>query len=726
MATITGNTFPDSLYGTIDADSIAGLGSDDALYGYDGDDSIDGGTGDDFLYGGSGNDILIGGAGEDFFFGQSGTDTASYATASTAITLNIVDTFLSSGDAFGDFFFSVEQFVLGSFDDQFMGGGAGDLAAGGNGNDTLNGLAGNDQLLGDAGNDVLIGGQGADTLNGGTNFDIVSYQTATLGILFQMGTLTFTGDAAGDVLTAVEGVRGTEFGDSVQLIQTFRYADGGAGDDVIMGSQGNDTIIGGFGADQLSGLNGNDQLFGGDDSDPANGPDEGNLLDGGAGNDSLFGGTTQDTLQGGTSADQLFGGDGADRLTGGLGADVLSGGAGYDVAVYDTAVRVDLTDITHNTGEAFGDTYSSIDQLTLSGGGSIYVGGATAMTVFAPSSGFKAFAGTGAEAFVAANYDLSYARITTAITLTLTPDGMVGTRGAAGDLVSGFVANLTLTAKSDIYNIASYPGFGFLPVNVFGGDGGDHFTLANGPQMTLDGGRGNDSFDGNFFNGIIIAGDGKDSATLTVSGAVTVGGGAGDDTFTLTGGSSAVATVSGDSGNDALTVSSVITGTLTGGTGNDLMSLSAMGGSMDGGTGNDALTFSVVRDATGFAQLLGGEGDDILTLTETVLTSFGTGQSAQLDGGAGNDHLNGATGLTLSLPVSFAFTAGWGDDTITNFHDTEDLLVFSGTVGVGLDQFADLVVTGDATFTLVTFGTESIRIEGLDIANFSAADVLIF
>jgi hypothetical protein len=55
--------------------------------------------------------------------------------------------------------------------------------------------------------------------------------------------------------------------------------------------------------------------------------------DGGAGDDYLVGGTGHDALLGGPGNDTLIGGAGNDRLNGGAGADRLAGGAGDDVLI---------------------------------------------------------------------------------------------------------------------------------------------------------------------------------------------------------------------------------------------------------------------------------------------------------------------------------------------------------------------------------------------------------
>lgn len=103
-------------------------------------------------------------------------------------------------------------------------------------------------------------------------------------------------------------------------------ADGGEGNDTIIGSQFADYIDGGKGNDYIDGQGGDDVIYGGDG---AEGSDD--VMFGGAGNDTIYGGAGNDVIDGGLGDDVIYGGDGDDIIDGGLGDDVIYGGDGNDL-----------------------------------------------------------------------------------------------------------------------------------------------------------------------------------------------------------------------------------------------------------------------------------------------------------------------------------------------------------------------------------------------------------
>lgn len=83
--------------------------------------------------------------------------------------------------------------------------------------------------------------------------------------------------------------------------------------------------------------------------------------------DKLIGGAGDDVIDGGKGDDFIYGGAGDDILIGGPGRDRLDGGEGSDTASYvnaETGVNVSLMRPKSNTGEARGDTYVSIENIT--------------------------------------------------------------------------------------------------------------------------------------------------------------------------------------------------------------------------------------------------------------------------------------------------------------------------------------------------------------------------
>ncbi|WP_331832634.1 retention module-containing protein [Pseudomonas sp. LH21] len=152
--TLTGTSGDDVL--------LAGTG-DTTLHGGAGNDVLVAGAGNDSLYGGDGDDLLIGGPGNDLLDGGPGNDTASYARATSGVTVDLGHVGQQNTVGAGlDTLNGIENLIGSDYNDTLTGN---------DGDNLLNGGAGNDVLRGGAGNDILIGGRGDDTLTGGSGND---------------------------------------------------------------------------------------------------------------------------------------------------------------------------------------------------------------------------------------------------------------------------------------------------------------------------------------------------------------------------------------------------------------------------------------------------------------------------------------------------------------------------------------------------------------------------
>lgn len=733
--------------GTVADDTIRGLLADDILYGFDGHDLLQGGSGDDTLHGGSGNDRLDGGAGEDVFYGGSGIDTVSYLSATAGLVLDLSDADLSTGDARGDLFTSIEQFELSGFSDTFRGVSRAETVMAGGGNDRIYGNGGNDSLSGGTGDDRLVGGTGADRLDGGTGTDVASYEGATAAVTLNLTTGTHTGEAAGDVLVSIERLVLGAHDDAVILAGAITYVDGGAGRDTVTGSAGADKIYGGSGRDVLTGNGGNDLIVAGNPAILLPGQDRDSLF-GGAGNDSLRGGTGEAFLAGGTGNDSLLGEGGNDTLNGGSGADTLNGGDGTDTVVYDSAVTLNLANPAGNIGAAAGDVLTGIERIDFTNGSSAYIGGSAALTVRALGTTVTALAGSGAETFHNMA-SVSYQTATTGVSLTEISDGRLnGAGGAAGDVLfdTGVLIlselNDSLSLNGETIVVEADLGGGDDSVSVDGtlgltltaGSGADTVT-GSGASIDLDMGGGADVVSliaGPFpqTSASILGGSGHDSLSASGFASATLEGGIGNDTLSSTApeGDFTAATLRGGEGDDSITGTN-LNGTLIidAGTGNDTLTVSARVGTFEGGEGADTLNVEIVALSSGFFTVDGGAGDDIVNLTQSVPVSEAP-RWVTILGGAGNDDINGSDidiGLSGEM---FEFRTGWGQDTLSGFDlgalNGDDMLIFRGIAG--LDDRSDLAVSGDANHVIFSFAGQSVRIDGIDAANAADVPILFF
>lgn len=483
-------------------------------------------------------------------------------------------------------------------------------------------------------------------------------------------------------------------------------------DDDITGTGTDDGIFGLGGHDTIDGLGGSD------------------LLDGGSGDDRLYGRGGRDDLRGGSGNDKLFGGSGNDTLKGGLGDDVMTGGKGRDTFVVnpddgkemitDFEDAIDVIDLSafhrHEGVSAVEQAYKAgrFVVLTLPNGTEVRLKGFSLAKlgledvllnpVGDPPSAVNDTAQVTAGHLITIdalandsdidNDPISIVALGSSAnaTVSITGDGRIAYQAGSGfsgtDTFTYTISDGTFTASAtvtvtvlpnligdDADNVLNGTEFddilkGFGGNDTLRGFGGNDLILGGTGNDIIDGGAGMDTIMGGAGNDTIVSGPATGDGTLNGD---TVDGGTGNDRITggiggdtLKGGTGRD-TINGGDGDD----------TISGDAGNDVLNGDDGDDKLHGGTGNDTIDGGAANDA-----LWGDAGDDILSGGSGKDEIYGSGGTS--GGVTDNDVLTGGAGADQFI-FDMALDANLtGDDRITDYDITEDILVLEGDVMVRL------------------------------------------
>ena len=497
-------------------------------------------------------------------------------------------------------------------------------------------------------------------------------------------------------------------------------ADGGEGNDVILGTLGNDTLNGGNGNDTASFLN----AFSGGSTTGVTV----DLTKQGAAQDTVAAGMDTligiENLIGSALNDTLIGNADANVIEGGMGNDTLVGGAGNDTASYAGAsagvtVSLALQGTAQNTGVTGTDTLTGFQNLLGSAFNDSLTGDASENTL------------TGGAGDDTLNPGANGAG---------TVDLLDGGSGSDTASFVGYTAGVTATLVGGADGTASVGGSQIAALrsieNLLGGDGNDVLT-GDANANVIDGGLGDDTLDGGAgidtiaFRGTTAAtinlalttaqntGYGTDTIlnfenVRTGSGGDTVTGNAGDNVFYDGGGSDLYDGAEGSDTIDYSASTSSVTINLN-------TTLAQTVGTYGG---NDTITnVEDIIGATSFANTLRGGDMTANRLVGGAAADFiiGNGLGDTLIGGAGNDVIFGDYVNTFSTTAGMAdgddvieggagsdsLVGGMGND-ILRGGDGDDILV--GGIGNGTATGLSAVYTNDGGMDTFDGG------DGTDIA----------
>ena len=685
---------------------------------------------EDKLTGDGGDNVIEGGPDNDEINGGAGSDTASYKSSNSGVTIDLgITTGQSGGHAAGDTFTSIENVIGSAHADTLTGSGSANIIEGGGGGDTLD------------------GGDGTDTLsyqgsNGGVTVDLSKGKEVDInGTMKYIINKSSGGHAAGDKV--VYGTSASTTG-TFENITGSRYGDtltGDAGANVLKGGAGRDTLTGGAGDDTLEGGPGGDPLDGGEGTDTASyaGATAGVTLD--------LSYSTNDTSGRGTGGDasgdsfkniEKFVGSGHDdTFISGSGGDHITGGGGSDTVSYrnsEAGVSVDLSDTdaqndTTTDSYAVGDTLSGIDNVTGSDHADTLTGSTGKNTLEGGSGNDTLKGGAG-------NDTLQGGPGNDTLDGGADDDTFIIARGDGKDIINNFATGqnkIDLTAFTNIESISdlttttvqsnlridlsatqdiTLTGISGVDADDFifysrpftGNDGNNSLT-GNSRDNILIGGKGNDTLDGGGGSDKLYGGDGDDTLRGG-DGTDELNGGKGSDLFLIKYYQGGTVTINGEGKDENGVTQDAETGDM------DTVSYAEW---VNDNSSQPEITVTIGTTFTGIENVIGSRYEDNITGDSGDNVIEGGDDKDTLSGGSANtDEVNGDTvsyessdaGVTVNLSNNSTSGGDAASDVISNFENVigsahADTLTGSGSANIiEGGGGGDTLDGGDGTDTL--------------------------
>ncbi|MFJ3059049.1 beta strand repeat-containing protein, partial [Herbaspirillum sp. NPDC087042] len=700
------------------------------VYGSNANDLLYGGTGNDTLIGGTGNTFFMGGAGADHIIGgvnSTGTNvnTASYATSSAGVTVNLVTGLGTGGDAQGDVLSNIQNLQGSAYDDTFVANAAVNRFDGGSGgSDTVSyesstaavtvnlvtgtgsgGYAQGDtythiqNVIGSAYNDVFIASADANHFDGGGGSNTVSYVNSNAGVTVNLLTGVGSGGAAaGDTYIRIQNVIGTAYNDTFVGNADANSFDGGSG--------GVDTVSY---AGSTAGVTVN---F-------VSGRGTGGYAEGDTYNhiQNAIGSAYDDVFIAGVDSQHFDGGSG--------GSDTVNYGASTG------AVTVNMITMSGSGGYAQNNTYTNIQNI---------VGSSYSDTFIASAAANNFNGGLGGSDTV--DYSYSNAGVTVDLYHGTGSGGY-----AQGDVLAhiqnviGSAYNDTFIASADVNNFNG--GGGSNTVSYLYSTGGVTVDLTN----TIGTGTGGYYAAGDTFTNIQnLIGSAFDDTFVASADANSFDGGGSNHNRVSYAASTAGVTVdlnytdgTGTSGGYAQGDKLVNIQDLTGSAYNDTFVASAVANNFDGGGGSNRVSYASSNAGVTVDLVMGtgtggyADGDTYVNIQNVTGSAYNdtfvaTLQANAFDGGAGNNTVSYArasdgNGVTVDLfhgTGSGGFAAG---DTYVNIQNVigtayDDTFIADNNA----NSFNGLQGSNTVSYVNSTAGVTVNLVTGLGTGGFAAGD----